>query len=152
PLELATLRRLFAVMGMQPVGYYDLTVASVPVHSTAFRPVSVSALANNPFRVFTSLLRLELIDDVALRKKAASILAQRTIFTPACLELIELFETRGGLTSQQAQEFVAQALYTFKWHHEATVDKDTYESLRKAHPLIADVVCFKGPHINHLTP
>lgn len=152
PLELATLRRLFAVMGMEPVGYYDLTVASVPVHSTAFRPVSETALASNPFRVFTSLLRLELIDDAALREKAAAILAERTIFTPACLDLIKQFETNGGLSSQQAEEFVAEALYTFKWHHEATVDKNTYESLRKAHPLIADVVCFKGPHINHLTP
>jgi uncharacterized glyoxalase superfamily metalloenzyme YdcJ len=57
-LELATLRRLFAVMGMFPVGYYDLTVASVPVHSTAFRPIDEAALAKNPFRVFTSLLRL----------------------------------------------------------------------------------------------
>ena len=53
--ELATLRRLFAVMGMEPVGYYDLSVAGVPVHSTAFRPVADAALAANPFRVFTSL-------------------------------------------------------------------------------------------------
>ena len=36
--ELAMLRRLFAVMGMHPVGYYDLSEAGVPVHSTAFRP------------------------------------------------------------------------------------------------------------------
>ncbi len=62
--ELSTLRRLFAVMGMQAVGYYDLSVANVPVHSTAFRPVTSRALALNPFRIFTSLLRLELIDDL----------------------------------------------------------------------------------------
>src|SRR5690606_17791856 len=58
--ELATMRRIFAVMGMSPVGYYDLSVAGVPVHSTAFRPIDDQALARNPFRVFTSLLRLEL--------------------------------------------------------------------------------------------
>ena len=63
PQELATLRRLFAVMGMYPVAYYDLSVAGVPVHSTAFRPLTGAALAQNPFRVFTSLLRLELIDN-----------------------------------------------------------------------------------------
>jgi uncharacterized glyoxalase superfamily metalloenzyme YdcJ len=51
--ELATMRRLFAVMGMYPVGYYDLTEANVPVHSTAFRPVGSKALRRNPFRVFT---------------------------------------------------------------------------------------------------
>ena len=65
--ELATLRRLFAVMGMQPVGYYDLSVAGVPVHSTAFRAVHEQSLHISPFRVFTSLLRLELIEDEALR-------------------------------------------------------------------------------------
>lgn len=36
--ELATLRRMFAIMGMYPVSYYDLSQAGVPVHSTAFRP------------------------------------------------------------------------------------------------------------------
>lgn len=150
--ELATLCRLFAVMGMEPVGYYDLSIASVPVHSTAFRPVDEAALARNPFRVFTSLLRLELIEDEALREKARAILAQRTIFTPRCLEMIELCEQAGGLTLAQAQQFIQEALYTFKWHDQSTVDKPTYVSLRAMHPLIADVVCFKGPHINHLTP
>ena len=80
--ELATMRRLFAVMGMVPVGYYDLSVAGVPVHSTAFRPVEPESLRRNPFRVFTSLLRLDLIADPALRQEAADILARRSIFTP----------------------------------------------------------------------
>ena len=48
------LRRLFRVMGMAPVGYYDLSVAGVPVHSTAFRAVHEDALQISPFRVFTS--------------------------------------------------------------------------------------------------
>lgn len=150
--ELATMRRLFAVMGMEPVGYYDLSVAGVPVHSTAFRPVADAALANNPFRVFTSLLRLELIADEALRSKAAAILERRRIFTEGALALIERFERVGGLTAQEADEFVAEALQTFRWHAEATVDGETYDQLQQAHRLIADVVCFKGPHINHLTP
>lgn len=60
--ELATLRRMFAIMGMYPVSYYDLSQAGVPVHSTAFRPIDDASLARNPFRVFTSLLRLELIE------------------------------------------------------------------------------------------
>ncbi len=150
--ELAMLRRLFALMGMEPVGYYDLSVAGVPVHSTAFRPVSDSALLANPFRVFTSLLRLDLIADEALRAKASAILAQRNIFTPRALELIAHSEAVGGLTTTEADEFVHQALETFRWHQEATVDAATHDALQKAHRLIADVVCFKGPHINHLTP
>jgi uncharacterized glyoxalase superfamily metalloenzyme YdcJ len=47
---------------------------------------------------------------------------------------------------------VEQALETFRWHRESTVDKATYDKLHTAHRLIADVACFKGPHINHLTP
>ena len=73
--ELFTIRRLFAVMGMQAVGYYDLSVAGVPVHSTCFRPIGEAALNVNPFRVFTSLLRLELIEDEGLRGEAQAILA-----------------------------------------------------------------------------
>ncbi|MCS2160554.1 VOC family protein [Scandinavium sp. H11S7] len=150
--ELATLRRMFAIMGMKPVSYYDLSQAGVPVHSTAFRPVEDAALARNPFRVFTSLLRLELIDNVVLRDKAAEILAKRDIFTPRCRELISHFETQGQFTAAEAKAFVKEALETFRWHSHATVEQDTYRALHNEHRLIADVVCFPGCHINHLTP
>jgi len=150
--ELFTIRRLFAVMGMQPVGYYDLSVAGVPVHSTSFRPIDEAALNVNPFRVFTSLLRLELIEDEKLRGEARAILARRRIYTPRAVALIERHEQNGGLTEAEATEFVAEALETFRWHGEATVSAETYKRLHDAHRLIADVVSFKGPHINHLTP
>lgn len=150
--ELMTMRRLFAVMGMYPVSYYDLSAAGVPVHATAFRPVDERSLQYNPFRVFTSLLRLELIDDAALKQKVSQILERRTIFTPQLLELIETGEGQQGLTADQAETFVAEALKTFQWHSEAQVDVATYQSLLDQHRLIADVVSFKGPHINHLTP
>ncbi|AZR32658.1 2-oxoadipate dioxygenase/decarboxylase HglS [Xanthomonas vasicola] len=150
--ELATLRRLFAVMGMQPVGYYDLSVAGVPVHSTAFRPIDEAALSANPFRVFTSLLRLELIEDATLRAQAEQILQQRQIFTAGALQLIECYAQQGGLDAGQAKQFVAEALETFRWHGDATVSLPTYRALSEAHKLIADVVSFHGPHINHLTP
>ncbi|TAV91585.1 2-oxoadipate dioxygenase/decarboxylase HglS [Rhizobium leguminosarum] len=150
--ELFTIRRLFAVMGMQPVGYYDLSVAGVPVHSTSFRPIDEAALNVNPFRVFTSLLRLELIEDEGLRGEAEAILAKRRIYTPSAVALIERHEQNGGLSEAEATEFVAEALETFRWHGEATVSAETYKRLHDAHRLIADVVSFKGPHINHLTP
>jgi uncharacterized glyoxalase superfamily metalloenzyme YdcJ len=150
--ELFDIRRVFSVMGMHAVGYYDLSVAGVPVHSTAFRPIADAALRRNPFRVFTSLLRVELIEDEALRRQAEQILAERRIFTPRALELVNIFETDGRLTRPQAEEFVCEALETFRWHSEATVSLDVYRKLHDAHRLIADVVSFKGPHINHLTP
>ncbi|MDA4555468.1 VOC family protein [Escherichia coli] len=150
--ELATLRRMFAIMGMYPVSYYDLSQAGVPVHSTAFRPIDDASLARNPFRVFTSLLRLELIENEILRQKAAEILRQRDIFTPRCRQLLEEYEQQGGFNETQAQEFVQEALETFRWHQSATVDEETYRALHNEHRLIADVVCFPGGHINHLTP
>ena len=150
--ELATIARLFAVMGMQPVGYYDLSSAGVPVHSTAFRAVHEQSLHISPFRVFTSLLRLELIDDPQLRELARGILARRQIFTPAALGLIVQCERDGGLNAADAQRFVAEALHTFRWHQDATVTAAQYQQLHDQHRLVADVVAFKGPHINHLTP
>jgi uncharacterized glyoxalase superfamily metalloenzyme YdcJ len=68
------------------------------------------------------------------------------------VELTAKTEASGGLTNAEAGEFVREVLHTFRWHGEATVPQHTYERLHDAHRLIADVVCFKGPHINHLTP
>lgn len=150
--ELSMMRRLFAVMGMYPVGYYDLAPAGVPVHSTAFRALETSSLNKSPFRVFTSLLRLDLIDDEALKQEAIAALDKRTIFTDNVINLIKRFEEQGGLTAEDAKQFVKEALETFRWHDKTPVSKGLYQQLLSQHGLIADVVGFKGPHINHLTP
>jgi len=150
--ELSSIRRMFAVMGMRPVGYYDLSVAGIPVHSTAFRPIDADSLKRNPFRVFTSLLRLDILEDRALVDKAADILSRRRIVTDRAMELIAKAEAQGGLVSEEARKFVSEAIETFRWRGEAVVDAETYARLHDAHRLIADVVSFKGPHINHLTP
>ncbi len=149
--ELSMLRRLFAVMGMYPVDYYDLSVAGIPVHSTAFRPTDLEALKESPFRVFTSLLRLELIEDTALQDRAEKILSMRQIFSPQLIEIIECFEIQNQLDESQADIFIKESVEVFRWHQDALVDSKTYQSLNLAHRLVADVVSFKGPHINHLT-
>lgn len=150
--ELAMLCRIFGIMGMHPVGYYDLSVAGVPVHSTAFRPVEAEELKQNPFRIFTSLLRLELIDVPALQDFAAELLSQRDIFTEPLKQLVVQAEQQGGLSAEDAERFVLEALETFRWHDTATVTAERYQALLQQHRLIADVLCFRGPHINHLTP
>lgn len=152
PEELHALARIFALMGMEPVGYYDLTPVGIPVHSTAFRPVTAAGLAHSPFRLFTSLLRLESIPDPALRAEAAAILARRTIVPPATMALVDRAEAAGGLTGPEAETFVAAVLEVFRWQGEARVDAETYARLLGAHRLVADIVAFGGPHINHLTP
>ena len=150
--ELNALRRVFRVMGMFPVGYYDLSVAGVPVHSTAFRPIDRASFDVSPLRIFCSLLRLELIEDADLRVRAAELLETRQILSDRAMELVAIAETEDGLTREEADEFVAEVLETFRWRDTARVTAETYDRLLKEHRLIADVVSFKGPHINHLTP
>lgn len=150
--ELAQLREVFALMGMYPVGYYDLSPSGIPVHSTAFRPVAPDALALNPFRIFTSLLRLELITDPLLRQKAQDVLAARHIFHPDLATLVDTAQQQGGLKADQLTCFIDRVLYTFRWHADALVEQSLYDDLLEQHRLLADVVCFRGPHINHLTP
>lgn len=150
--ELSNMRRVFAVMGMYPVGYYDLVPAGVPVHATAFRAVDAKSLAISPFRVFTSLLRLELIENHDLRDLATKTLSDRHIFTPNALALTEKAELQGGLSAEDAKLFVKEVLETFRWHSHAPVTREIYDALHEQHRLIADVVAFQGPHINHLTP
>lgn len=152
PAELKMMRRVFAVMGMYPVGYYDLSVAGIPVHATAFRPISCHALAHNPFRVFTSLLRLDLIADEKLRHDAETAIANRRIYTQAAVTLVEKAEHDGMLNKNDMSQFVIEILETFRWHAEAQVSLGLYNRLNAAHRLLADIVSFKGPHINHLTP
>jgi uncharacterized glyoxalase superfamily metalloenzyme YdcJ len=152
PAELFALRRVFGVMGMFAVGYYDLAVAGVPVHSTAFRPIAQASLDASPLRIFTSLLRLDLIEDENLRAQAADLLASRSILSAAAMDLVAQAEQAGGLTEAEADRFVAEVLETFRWHDAARVTAETYDRLIAAHRLVADVVAFKGPHINHLTP
>ena len=150
--ELFNLRRLFAVMGMYPVDYYDLSVAGIPVHSTAFRPLDATSLNDNPFRIFTSLLRLESITNKDLRKKVETILDNREIMSQPLLDLIDWAEQSDGLNKKDSNEFIKHALDTFRWHESATVSSETYDQLKAVHPLLADIVSFTGPHINHLTP
>jgi uncharacterized glyoxalase superfamily metalloenzyme YdcJ len=151
PQELATMRRLFALIGLHPVGYYDLSVAGLPMHATAFRPLASEALAVNPFRVFTTLLRPELVAWSA-RDIAMSQLSRRSIFSPALMELIHIGEKQHGFTPDQGTTFVTESMKTFTWQPVATTSHDTYLTLKREHPILADVACFGSAHINHLTP
>jgi uncharacterized glyoxalase superfamily metalloenzyme YdcJ len=149
--EMATMARFLKVMGMSAIGYYDLSPANLPVHATCFRPTDLNSLNANPFRLFVSLLRPELISP-SLRPKVSNLISRRQIFHPKTLSLISLAETAGGLTAAQAEEFIATGLETFKWRGTATTSLLEYQTLLAENPLLADVVAFAGPHINHLTP
>lgn len=147
------MRRIFRLMGCHPVGYYDLSTAGLPVHATAFRPTSQASLDRNPFRIFTSLLRPELIADPDTRELAIKTLEKRSIFTEKCLALLNQADQQdGNLSSEDADLLVREALETFRWHSKSSVSLGDYSKLSAAHKLAADVCCFRSCHINHLTP
>ena len=151
--ELRTIKRLFRVLGMHAVGYYDLSVAGLPMHATCFRPIDPKSLEANPFRVFTTLLRPDLLQSDESKSIAASLLQQRTIFTPSLLKLLETAEMQNHrLTLDQVEIFIPEALSTFSWQPVAAANKAQYSKLCKEHPILADIACFRSAHINHLTP
>ena len=172
PQELQTIAKGFAICGMYPANYYDLTVAGMPAHATAFRPIDRDQLAKNPYRVFTSLLKLDLLKE-KIRQKLSTmvdhpdqvtprlekswgiiedILSKRSIFTEGYLEWLKVYEQQGGLTYDQAISFVDEFLETFKWQKTAAVSKGIYDDLSGLYKIVGDVLGFKVPHINHLTP
>jgi uncharacterized glyoxalase superfamily metalloenzyme YdcJ len=156
PTEMSQVARIFGAMGMRPVGFYDLRDASsssVPVISTAFRPVERAELARNPFRVFTSMLvtadrRFFTAD---LERRLESFLAARTLFGPELLALADRAEAEGGLPEDQAAEFLRLATEAFELSREP-VDQAWYRELEAVSAVAADIGGIASTHINHLTP
>lgn len=152
PEELSQVRHVLRTMDMLPTGYYDLSTANLPVHATCFRPHKASELGKNPFRMFVSLLRLDLIDSDALRRRVMSTLSKRQIFSSRMFELLEIYDEYGGFTQGEAEELVSEATSSFRWHTYAAVSSAEYQQLLRESSILADIVAFKLPHINHLTP
>ncbi|GAA2240731.1 VOC family protein [Promicromonospora sukumoe] len=156
PTEMAQVARVFGAMGMRPVGFYDLRDASsssVPVISTAFRPVEREELARNPFRVFTSMLvtadrRFFTAD---LEQRLETFLGARTLFGPELLALADRAEAEGGLPEEQATEFLRLATEAFELSREP-VDQAWYRELEAVSAVAADIGGIASTHINHLTP
>ena len=83
---------------------------------------------------------------------AETALASRSIFSDAGYKLLEKAEAQGGLNAADGALFVREATAIFAWRKRAHIDLATYKALLNEHPLIADIVSFQGPHMNHLTP
>ncbi|MGW1160237.1 2-oxoadipate dioxygenase/decarboxylase [Streptomyces sp. NPDC002513] len=156
PQELQQAARIFAGLGMYPVGFYDLREAAasaVPVISTAFRPVDSEELARNPFRVFTSMLTPAdpRFFDADLRERLETFLAGRELFPPELLALADRAATEQELPQQEAERFLQLAVQAFELSTEP-VDKTWYETLERISAVAADIGGVRSTHINHLTP
>ncbi|MFI5660037.1 2-oxoadipate dioxygenase/decarboxylase family protein [Streptomyces sp. NPDC051684] len=156
PEELSQVARVFAAVGMHPVGFYDLREAAasaVPVVSTAFRPVDGEELARNPFRVFTSLLTPAdpRFFGPDLRSRLENFLGARELFPQELLTLADRAAAEGELREAQADRFLALAVSAFELSPEP-VDRAWYEELERASAVAADIGGVRSTHINHLTP
>ncbi|AEG44691.1 VOC family protein [Isoptericola variabilis] len=156
PAEMNQVARVFGAMGMHPVGFYDLRDASsssVPVISTAFRPIERDELARNPFRVFTSMLvpsdrRFFSAD---LQARLERFLQRRSLFGPELLALADKAEADGGLPADDASAFLRLATAAFELSREP-VDQAWYRELEAVSAVAADIGGVASTHINHLTP
>ncbi|MFF7244976.1 2-oxoadipate dioxygenase/decarboxylase family protein [Embleya sp. NPDC008237] len=154
--ELRRVAAIFGAMGMHPVGFYDLREASrssVPVVSTAFRPIEPAELARNPFRVFTSLLTTadRRYFDPDLQARLEAFLAARELFPAELSELAERAEREAGLDPESAERFLTLAVDAFRLST-TPIDRAWYEELARVSAVAADIGGVSGTHINHLTP
>jgi uncharacterized glyoxalase superfamily metalloenzyme YdcJ len=156
PLELAQAARVFAGFGMYPVGFYDLRDASkssVPVVSTAFRPVDSEELSKNPYRVFTSMLVAtdRRFFDAETQSQLEEFVGARTLFGAELLELADRSADQHGLGVADADRFLDLATAAFELFTEP-VDHDWYFALERISAVAADIGGVPSTHINHLTP
>ncbi|MEX5272070.1 2-oxoadipate dioxygenase/decarboxylase [Kocuria sabuli] len=156
PQEMAQVARVFAAFGMHPVGFYDLrdaSASSVPVVSTAFRPVDPEELARNPFRVFTSMLAA---DDPRffgedLQRRLREVIGRRSLFPEELLELADRAAAEGGLEDDDAEQLLRLATRSFELSDEP-VDHAWYRELEAVSAVASDIGGVTTTHINHLTP
>ncbi|GAA2320824.1 VOC family protein [Glycomyces scopariae] len=156
PRELAEVARVFAAFGMLPVGFYDLrdaSASSVPVVSTAFRPVEAAELARNPFRVFTSMLVTEdrRFFDSETEGRLQEFVAGRTLFAAELLELADRASAEGGLGDRDAERLLGLATDAFRLTSEP-IEREWYDHLERISAVAADIGGVPATHINHLTP
>lgn len=156
PEELAQVARIFGALGMEPTGFYDLRDAHpqpVPVVSTAFRPVERDELAQNPFRVFTSMLVPEdrRFFDADLEARLTGFIGRRRLFSDELLALADRAIDHGGLEDDDAERFLRLATAAFALSPEP-VDRQWYAELERISGVAADIGGVTTTHINHLTP
>lgn len=152
--ELKVASRFLNVMGLRSVGHYDLSAAGLPVHATAFRPTTHEDLSAAPFRLFVSVLRPELLTP-GLQPLARLLLGERgPVFSQRAIDLVSQAEAQGGLTASEADDFVRGGCDTLAWRNQISLTKEDYDTLKtdKHGDLLIDIMAFRNPHLNHLTP
>jgi len=148
--EYRWIARYFALFGMEPHNFYDMTdvgAKSQPVIATAFR-----SSAAPQHRVFASLLVTSSFDG-RTRERLDALLAARDVFSERAKETVARAEDQGGLDEADALALVEEGVNRiFKWTGRAR-DRALYtELVDGGFKIAADIACFETHHLNHLTP
>lgn len=155
PEEMNTVTRIFAVFGMYPVEFYDMTQlpkGALPMIATAFRPID-SSIETSAFRMFCSMLHPDYITPDIKEPVTAELAKRREDnpkFSKRLMELLTVAETK-GLDEDQGKEFISEVVDSFRINKQKPINFDLYKTLREKNDVFADIVCL-GININHLTP
>ncbi len=150
PQELKTIKDILALMGCEPVNYYDLR-EKVSVHSTAFRPTCPEDIKRNGFRLFCSMLSIDCIAE-ADRTFVNQIITRRNLFSPILQELIKIGQQQDGFTESQSQRFIDECTRLFIRPQTAMVSLKEYQKLQTINKVAAQVLVTNSLAFNHLTP
>lgn len=153
PKEMSQVATVFEAFGMYPVGFYDLrdaSASSVPVVSTAFRPIDAEELALNPFRVFTSMLTADdpRFFNAEQQRKLQEFINARTLFPQELLSLAEKATEQEGLDESETSTLLDLATASFELSNEP-VDHTWYRELESVSAVAADIGGVPSTHINH---
>ena len=155
--ELRQVAQVFAALGMEPVGFYDLRgteATSLPIVSTAFRPITAEALAINPFRVFTSVLVTDdrRYFDAGLQAELDAFLARR--------DAVRAGRARAGRAGRGRRRPARRRRRASScgWRRRASSSPPSRSTgpgtpgCRRSPAVAADIGGVPTTHINHLTP
>ncbi len=154
--EMRIVTRIFAVMGMVPVEFYDMTILgekSLPMIATAFRPTDRS-VEESAFRMFCSMLHIDSIPPQLREEVLAELEKNRRLypkFSPELLTMLDRAEHDGGLDADDARKFAASVVDALSMHKDKVVNFALYAKLRRISDPLADIV-LESPVLNHLTP
>ena len=154
--EMRIVTRIFAVMGMVPVEFYDMTILgekSLPMIATAFRSTDHS-VEESAFRMFCSMLHTDSIPAPLREEVRAELEKNRRLypkFSPELLAMLDRAERGGGLDADDARRFAALVVDALSMHKDKVVDFALYAKLRQISDPLADIV-LESPVLNHLTP
>ena len=157
-----------AVKIMEACGLSLQNIYHLPEHHIIASAACPDPLAHESFRMFMSMLRVtDAVNDIIANPKTEYVakdperfrdqvkqaIAARPGIDRKLLTLADKAGSQDGLTEAELHAFTKGVTDWLQMDTETPIDKALYETLiAEGSDVLADVVCFKKTHLNHLTP